>query len=158
MSGEIIPGEPENPKANAALRDEKPPLDLLEPAADEVIAWAMAEGARKYGRQNYLTIPVSFRTYIAAMERHINALKRGEDIDPQSGKPHMGHIGANIHVVEAARENGNLVDDRGPAVRTPEQEAASFTSNQRAAGLHKRDARPEDLSIDVEHDAGWPPQ
>lgn len=121
--------EDENPKARAALRDQKPRLDLLEPAADELAAQALANGAEKYGRQNYLTIPISYRGYLAAMKRHINELLDGVDADKDSGVNPLGHVLANGHVLAAAMKHGNLVDDRGPEERTPEQEARSATSN-----------------------------
>ena len=119
-----------NPKAAAAVNDAKPRLDLLEPVADEDIADVMAHGADKYGVENYRDIPIHLRTYIAATRRHLNAIKRGEDIDPDSGKSHWAHIGANVHVVLGALDGGTLVDDRGVLPRTDQQEAQGNDANQ----------------------------
>jgi hypothetical protein len=124
----IVRGVDENPKAVAAQTKRR--LDLLEPEGNRVAAEALADGANKYGRQNYLTIPVHMRTYIAAMERHIDDLKSGEDFAPDSGVHHLGHVLAGGHILMAAMKNGNLVDDRGPEERSPEQEAASSAHNQ----------------------------
>ena len=119
-----------NPKAAAAVNDAKPRLDLLEVCADEDIADVLAHGADKYGVENYRDIPIHLRTYIAATRRHLNAIKRGEDVDPDSGKSHWAHIGANVHVVIGAMDEGTLVDDRGPGPRTDQQDAQSDSANQ----------------------------
>ncbi len=121
---------PVNPKDLAAVNDDKVRLDLLEPPADEAIASVMAHGADKYGLQNYRTIPIYYRTYIAATRRHLTALLRGEDLDPDSGESHWAHVGANVHVIMGAMDEGTLVDDRGPAERSDEQEQASDSANQ----------------------------
>lgn len=103
---------PQNPKDREALSKGKTRLDLLEPSANESIAKALAFGADKYGIRNYVTIPIELRVYLAAIQRHLDALKRGEDFAEDSGVSHWGHIGANVHVVEAALEAGIAVDDR----------------------------------------------
>jgi len=123
-----------NPKDAAQLRDKKPPLDLLERAANEATAWAMGHGAEKYGRQNYLTIPIHARIYAAAVMRHAQQFLDGEDTDADSGLSHWAHIGANVHVFLAALAAGKVVDDRGPAPRTPEQDHRSDVSNQARYG------------------------
>lgn len=103
---------PLNPKDAEAQTKGKVRLDLLEPAANESTANALAFGADKYGVRNYATIPIELRVYLAAIQRHLDALKRGEDFAEDSGVSHWGHIGANVHVVEAALEAGTAVDDR----------------------------------------------
>lgn len=105
---------PSNPKDAEAQTKGKVRLDLLEPEGNRVTAEALAFGADKYGVENYVTVPIRFRVYLAAIERHIDALKRGEDVAEDSGIHHMGHIGANVHVFMAAMAAGQLVDDRGP--------------------------------------------
>lgn len=131
---------PGNPKDVAAQTEDKVRLDLLEPPADDAIARVLAHGADKYGLQNYRTIPIHYRTYIAATRRHLKALLRGEDNDPDSGESHWAHVGANVHVILAAMEEGTVVDDRGPAPRSDEQEARSAAANQSGGEKHA-DAR-----------------
>ena len=117
-----------NPKAAQALRDGKPPLDLIEHAAEVEIAKVMHTGAVKYGRRNY-THPdtrIYASTYIAAIRRHIGAYAAGETLDPDSGLSHLAHIGANNNVVLAAIAASTFVDDR-----TVEVKAASVISNER---------------------------
>lgn len=92
-------------------------VDLsLIPAASLIYqALAMEQGAEKYGPYNWRTEPVSASTYIAAAERHLQAYKDREDIDPESGKPHLGHVIASMGILVDALVTGNLVDDRPPA-------------------------------------------
>jgi hypothetical protein len=107
-----------NPKTRAgALK-----VDLsLVPAASLIYqALAMEQGAEKYGPYNWRHEKVSASTYIAAAERHLQAYKDGEDIDPESGKPHLGHIIASMGILVDALVTGNLIDDRPPAGKAGE--------------------------------------
>jgi len=101
-----------NPKDIEAQTRGKTRLDLLEPVAERAIADALAFGANKYGVRNYVTARIEARVYVAAMKRHIDAWLEGEDIAEDSGVHHLGHIGANVHVVLAAIEAGAFVDNR----------------------------------------------
>jgi hypothetical protein len=101
-----------NPKAVAARSAGKPRLDLLEPVAEREIARALADGADKYGIRNYAEVPVHARVYVAALKRHIDAYLEGEDYAEDSGVHHLGHVGANVHIVLGALAAGTLVDDR----------------------------------------------
>lgn len=122
-------GEAVNPKDVAATRDNKPPLDLLEHVADIEIARVLFTGAKKYGRKNFHTIPISATVYGGAIRRHVGAWLDGEDLDPESGISHLAHIGANVHVLLAAMKAGMFMDNRAPDVRSDEQEARSTASN-----------------------------
>lgn len=103
-----------NPKAVAAERDYKVPLDLLEYAAELDIAKALSTGAKKYGRKNYQKGQIRATTYGAAMLRHLLAWLDGQDCDTESGLRHIAHIGANVHVLYGAIYAGSFVDDRDP--------------------------------------------
>src|SRR5579884_2723253 len=98
-----------NPKTIAGA--EKPPLHLLEYAADVEIAMALADGARKYKRKNYLLSHIPATVYGGAIRRHVGLWLTGEDYAQDSGIHHLAHIGANIHVVFAALAAGTFVDD-----------------------------------------------
>lgn len=102
----------ENPKDAQARQLGKIPLDLLEPAANREIAKVMKHGADKYGRRNFLQVPIQLRVYVAATMRHVQAVLDGEDIDPDSGLSHWAHVGACANVVLAALDAGTFVDDR----------------------------------------------
>ena len=47
-------------------------------------------GTRKYSRNNWKHVPDAERRYTAAAMRHIVALQ-SEELDPESGLPHLDH-------------------------------------------------------------------
>lgn len=51
-------------------------------------------GAKKYEEWNW-TKPMNKREILESMQRHLAALFDGEEIDPESGISHMGHIQCN---------------------------------------------------------------
>ncbi len=107
-----------NPKAARAVADGKDPLDYLEPLVNAQVSRAMKHGADKYGYRNYTVTPCKVRTYIGAARRHLDALARGEDIDPDSGLSHWAHVIAGSACYFACELTGIAVDDRA-AVSTP---------------------------------------
>jgi len=65
-------------------------MDLLDPYAIETLAAVLTFGAKKYAAWNWANgIPYSRLT--AALLRHTFAFLKGEDNDPESGLPHIGH-------------------------------------------------------------------
>ena len=72
--------------------NEKPRMDLLDPVALEGLAKVLTFGAQKYAAHNWRKGIANSRL-IAAMLRHLFAIMRGEDIDPESGIPHIDHLG-----------------------------------------------------------------
>lgn len=72
--------------------NEKPRMDLLDPVALEGLAKVLTFGAQKYAAHNWRKGIANSRL-IAAMLRHLFAIMRGEDIDPESGLPHIDHLG-----------------------------------------------------------------
>jgi hypothetical protein len=99
-----------DPKGAAGAQ--KPQLQLLPPIFNREVATALALGARKYGPWNWRENQVEIMTYLAAMRRHIDCLIDGEDIDPESGAHHLGHVAAGCAIVLDARRAGTLVDNR----------------------------------------------
>lgn len=105
-----------NPKDLIGVK--KPNLALVPPSSALYQAQAMMDGAAKYGPYNWRENPVLAMVYIAAAQRHIASYLDGEDIDPKSGVPHLGHGLACLGILADATETGNLKDDRpvkGPA-------------------------------------------
>jgi hypothetical protein len=76
------------------------------------MAAALSVGAVRYGPWNWRGEEVKLTVYLAAMRRHIDAIIDGEDIDPESGCPHLGHVMASCGIVLDAEACGMLVDDR----------------------------------------------
>jgi hypothetical protein len=90
----------------------KPQLQLIPPALNVETAMALSCGAAKYGAWNWRENRVEIMTYLGAMRRHIDCLIDGEDIDPESGAHHLGHVAAGCAIVLDARKSGTLVDNR----------------------------------------------
>ena len=107
-----------NPKDEAAQG--RVPLELL-PAAGRIYgALACRDGAKKYGPYNWREKAISLMGYTGAMERHLVAIRDGEDLAADSLCEHLGHIIATASILLDARECDKLIDDRplkGPAPR-----------------------------------------
>lgn len=56
-------------------------------------------GANKYAAWNW-TKGMPWSKPIGCMKRHLAAIERGEDIDPESGLPHIGHLICNALMLE----------------------------------------------------------
>ena len=69
--------------------------DLVPWRALRALAAVLTHGAAKYGEQTW-NIPDPKGRYHAALMRHIEAWRSGEDIDPDSGLPHLAHAIANV--------------------------------------------------------------
>lgn len=68
--------------------------DLLPTFAQEQYARVMTYGAEKYSDRNWEK-GMSWSSVAASLERHLQAFKRGEDFDPESGCLHVAHIICN---------------------------------------------------------------
>lgn len=99
-----------NPKTAYGIK--KVPLHLVPPAANIYMALGFADGAVKYGPYNWRDNSVAASVYIAAVKRHLDAWFDGEELAPDSQKPHLGHALACLGILADAIETGNLVDDR----------------------------------------------
>lgn len=70
---------------------QKPRFDLVPPHIEEEVAKVLEFGARKYAPDNWKKVPDGKRRYLAALGRHVNAYKRGEQCDPETGLHHLAH-------------------------------------------------------------------
>lgn len=102
--------KPTNPKD--AIGSDKLPIHLWPATATAMGCLGLLDGALKYGRSNYRAIGIRMSIYVDAMKRHADALFEGEDIDPDSGLPHLAHILACAAIVVDAQAAGMLTDDR----------------------------------------------
>lgn len=80
---------------------------------------AMLEGARKYGRHNWRVAPVRLSVYYDAAIRHLGQWWEGEDIDPDSGIPHVIKAMACLMIIRDAGMSGTAIDDRPPSTIKP---------------------------------------
>jgi len=108
----MSPGNKDNPKLIRALKEGKAPLEYLVYSVLEDDAWVHKHGGDKYGIRNWLIDEIKASTYEGAMLRHFLAWASGEDIDKDSGKPHLTHLRACCAVVMDAQKNDKLIDDR----------------------------------------------
>ena len=80
-------------RANA----DKPRWGLLALEVFEPVVQVLMFGAKKYAAWNFTNKEgLSWTETGESMQRHLSAWMRGEDLDPESGLPHLGHIGCNL--------------------------------------------------------------
>jgi|TARA_R110000764_G_scaffold94126_2_gene177878 hypothetical protein len=104
-----------NPKARVGSL--KAPLHLVPPALSIGVAYALKDGAAKYGAYNWRSEEINVSTYVGAMLRHLYAYQDGEDDAQDSGLNHVAHVASCCALLMDSKAHGNLVDDRstGPA-------------------------------------------
>lgn len=86
-------------------------MDLLDPSFTEGVASVLTFGAAKYAPNNWRN-GIQYSRIIAAIHRHLASIQRGEDFDPESGLPHVFHIGCNVQFLGWMMENKPEMDDR----------------------------------------------
>ena len=91
----------------------KPRMDLLDSYALEGLAKVLTFGAQKYAANNWRN-GIEYSRVSAALLRHMGAIQRGEDIDPESGLPHIDHLGCCWMFMSNYMKNEqyNSLDDR----------------------------------------------
>ena len=90
---------------------DKVPLDLLDPLALEGLAAVLRFGAKKYAAHNWRG-GFKWMRLMAALLRHSFAIIRGEDNDPESGLPHIDHIGCCWMFLSNMMKTRPDLDDR----------------------------------------------
>lgn len=102
--------KPANPKD--LIGSGKLPLHLWPTTATALGAMGLLDGMLKYGRSNFREIGVRASIYYDAALRHLGAWFEGEDLDPDSGLPHLAHALACLAILVDAQAAGKLNDDR----------------------------------------------
>lgn len=102
--------KPTNPKD--VIGSDKLPLHLWPSTATALGCLGLLDGALKYGRSNFRAVGVKASIYYDAANRHLNAWFEGEEVDPDSGLPHLAHALACLAILAEAQAKGNLNDDR----------------------------------------------
>lgn len=125
--------KPSNPKDIVGVR--KAPMSTVSGPVLAEIGVGMLEGAAKYGRHNYRIVGVRSSVYYDATMRHLLSWWEGEDIDPESGMPHVAKAITSLVVLRDAQIQGTVTDDRPPS-------SAEFYSalNNRAGEIIDRHA------------------
>jgi len=86
-------------------------LELLDPAFLMGVGEIMTFGAKKYAKYNWMEGIEASRLFGALM-RHMWAFWDGEDMDPESGKPHLWHAGCCLMMLNRMFHNRPDLDDR----------------------------------------------
>jgi len=102
--------KPSNPKD--IIGSSKLPLHLWPTTATALGSLGLLDGALKYGRSNFRMIGIRASIYVDAAHRHINAWFEGEEMDPDSGLPHLAHALACLAIIVDAQAAGKMTDDR----------------------------------------------
>src|ERR1035437_4849633 len=68
---------------------------MIPPVFIEGVTQVLMFGARKYARGNWM-LGTSFTDVLDAIKTHTLAVQRGEDLDTDSGLPHIYHIGCGL--------------------------------------------------------------
>ena len=94
-------------------KDTKPPLSFVllskEVAEGEARVWQM--GAKKYARGQWLK-GMYWTTAADSLTRHLVAFLNGEDLDPESGLPHVDHIVTSAKILAHSVHTRKDLDDR----------------------------------------------
>ena len=69
-------------------------VDLVPAFAYEQFAKVLTKGAQKYAERNWEK-GMLWSKILGPMERHLKAIKRGEDFDPETGELHAAHVMCN---------------------------------------------------------------
>lgn len=130
-----------NPKDAVGIK--KVPFSTLPTIPAAEVGLAMLEGALKYGRHNYRAIGVRTSVYYDAALRHLTAFWEGQDIDPESGLPHLAKAAACLFVLRDSQLMGNVVDDRPPSMPDNWQNDL----NQKAGALIDKYPNPKEAYV-----------
>jgi hypothetical protein len=90
---------------------EKPPMALIDPEFLVTLAAVLGFGARKYAAHNWRG-GINYSRLISAAYRHLGAINSGEDIDPESGLPHTGHLACCVMFLDWMLKHRPDLDDR----------------------------------------------
>lgn len=115
----VVQGGVDGTNPKDAIASCKPPIGLVPSGLLVPLARVMELGAKKYGFWNWRLTRVRYSVYVHAALRHLLSSLDGEEIDPESGQPHIAHAAACCAILLDAKAVGTLVDDRsaGAAAR-----------------------------------------
>lgn len=68
--------------------------------------------AVQFGERNWMRGQVRMTACLSALKRHVDRILDGEDIDPESGAHHLGHVMDGCSIMLDAQRHGMLIDDR----------------------------------------------
>jgi hypothetical protein len=90
---------------------EKTPCELLSPIALMATAEVLKIGAKKYSPNNWRG-GFKWTRIVGACLRHLYAFMRGEDLDLESGLPHIDHLACEVMFLQEFYRTKKDLDDR----------------------------------------------
>lgn len=99
------------PPTGNKFDQDKPPMALLDPEFLEGVSRVLGFGANKYVAHNWRA-GISTSRLISAAYRHLGAINKGEDYDPESGLQHSYHLACCIMFLASMINNRPDMDDR----------------------------------------------
>jgi len=94
--------------------------DLIPAYAQEQYAKVMTYGATKYAERNWER-GMAWSKVLASLERHLQAIKRGEDYDPETGLLHSAHVMCNAAFITEYYKIYPEGDDRPHSYLNPKK-------------------------------------
>jgi hypothetical protein len=110
----VEPTKDTNPKD--AIGATKLPMSLVPETAIALASLAHLAGALSYGKWNWRKAGVRASIYLDALKRHIAKWENGQELDSDSGLPHLAHALACLNIIVDSRACGKLTDDRPPSI------------------------------------------
>ena len=86
-------------------------MDLIPPGPLLELSKVYGFGATKYDDHNYIK-GYDWSLSYGAMQRHLMAWLSGEDVDPESGRLHLGHAAWHCFCLMVFYQEGLGTDDR----------------------------------------------
>lgn len=108
--------EPDHTAIARHFDEGKVRMELVPYDAINVIARAFGYGATKYGDYNYLKGMLWLKLFGSTL-RHLFKWSVGEDIDKESGLPHLGHAACDILMLIVYAERKLGTDNRAKATK-----------------------------------------
>ena len=84
-----------NPTVGPKYDQDKLRYDLVPPIATKALAEVLTFGAQKYAPNSWQNVPEGERRYTAALMRHFEAYRAGEELDPETLLSHLSHVLCN---------------------------------------------------------------
>ena len=127
----------------------KPILGAIPPNAELAVGRVLAFGAAKYARDNWRLVEDAQTRYMDAALRHLNAVRRGEGQDSESGEHHLAHAACCVlFMLELALEGQDAKQDSFEPFVSVED---SQTEIDKALAAIKRHQGPTPFKPAVKH-------